>query len=304
MAGLQPGSPDPVRAVGGDGPAALYGGAKNGEAEEAVFGFLGARRKICPAKFAIHAPHTMDPINLAKQLAISTFTLAQTIGTGSLGDSYSLNLHSWRSSHAELRGEYYQRSTKRFEAPGYAIFSASRGSFLEEIEYGIRDEDGSIETVHREHGSAPFSITRASRENWNCEVPGVNGPLVRISRTADFTLLLEATIPKPSRMLATLGGWSRIHLRFPDSLPALSPCTSVPDRSGQNIIGGAPGEVPRTEPIFIRPASMKGTKVMPMSSRVILRPQRVNWIYWDAPRGFGPAIVFEGYVSAPKPEDR
>lgn len=63
----------------------------------------------------------MDPINLAKQLAISTFTLAQTIGTGSLGDSYSLNLYSWRTSHAELRGEYYQRSTKRFEAPGYAI---------------------------------------------------------------------------------------------------------------------------------------------------------------------------------------
>jgi hypothetical protein len=44
---------------------------------------------------------------------------------------------------------------------------------------------------------------------------------------------------------------------------------------------------------------MKGTTVIPVSARVIIQPQRVNWIYWDAPEGFGPTIVFEGYGAAP-----
>lgn len=242
---------------------------------------------------------TMDPISLARQFLTATFTLAQTIGTGSLGDTYTLSLHSWRTSYTDVRGEFYVRYTKKFETPGFAILSVSQGSFLEEDEYGILNEDGSVEIAHRDTSIAPFSITQASRENWNCDVPGINGPLAHISKMADFRLLLVGTIPKPTSTLTTLGGWARMHLRFPGSKLSFSPCTSLPDFTGQNILAAATNRFPRTEPVLIRPANMKGTTVIPVSARVIIQPQRVNWIYWDAPEGFGPTIVFEGYGAAP-----
>lgn len=241
----------------------------------------------------------MDPLDLAKKLFMATFTLAQTIGTGSLGDSYSLNLHSWHNSSTTLRGDFHASRRQKFEAPSYAIFSASRGNFLNEEEYGIADPDGTVETTWREVDESPFTITAASREHWNCSVPGTDGPLARISKTADFKLLMVATIPKASPLLSTLGGWSRIHIRFPGSRPALSPCNSMPDWSGQNASGTTPPGIPRTESVMLRPAVMKGTTAIPLSARAIIQPSRVNWIYWDAQLGFGPKIIFEAYGSAP-----
>ena len=245
----------------------------------------------------------MDPIDLAKKLFLATFTLAQTLGNGSLGDSYSLSLHSWQNSFTTLRGEFHTSRRQKFEAPSYAIFSASRGNFLNEEEYGIADPDGTVEITWKESSDLPFTITGASRENWNCSVPGANGPLALISKVSDFRLLLVATIPKASPMLSTLGGWSRTHIRFPGSRPALSPCNSTPDWSGQNVSGRTPDGIARTESVMLQPAVMKGTTVIPLSARAIIQPARVNWIYWDAQLGFGPLIVFEGYGAAPGPQE-
>lgn len=237
----------------------------------------------------------MDPINLAKQFFVSSFSLAQAINNGALGDAYDLSLHSWRSSKTEVRGEFLTSQSQKFEAPGYSIVSASRGSFLDVKEHGIVEPDGTVEIVWTESSSEPFSITQASRENWSCEVPGMNGPLARITRIADFKLLLVATIPKPSRLVRVLGGGARVHIEFPGSCPALSPCTSMEDFSGQNLLGAYPGGVARSDSVFLTPASLKGTTVIPPGARALIHPQRVNWVYWDAPLGFGPRIVFDGY---------
>jgi hypothetical protein len=241
----------------------------------------------------------MDPINTVIKLLMATITLAQTIGTGSLGDSYVLLLHSWRNEQTDIRGEFYYRQAKRYDAPKFTIIPAAQGSFLAVEEHGIVDEDGSVEIVASRVSRQPFPITQASRENWRCEVPGPNGPLARISKIADFKLMLVGTMPLPSRMLEILGGHSRLYLRFPGSGFALSPCTGLPDRTGQNVMGTIPGDIPRTEVVHVRPAVMKGTTVIPMSARVILQPQRVNWVYWDSERGFGPTLTFDGYCADP-----
>ena len=243
----------------------------------------------------------MDPIHIAIKLIQATFTLSRTLGTGALGDSYELSLYSWRESQTDIRGEFYLKRSRKYEAPTLGIISPALGSFLAVEEHGLVNEDGSIEIVARNVSREPFPITRASRESWRCAVPGTGDVrLARISRTADFKLLLVARIPIASRMLDILGGHSRLHLRFPGSQFALSPCDGRPEGSGQNILGSMPGFVPRTEPIHVRPAVMKGTSVIPWSARVIVQPQRVNWTYWDAEAGYGPTIVFEGYCADPR----
>jgi len=76
---------------------------------------------------------------------MATFIMAQAIGTGSLGDFYTLSLHAWQTSETHVRGAIHTRFGKKFEAPSYAIFSASRGSFIQQEEYGIVDDDGILE---------------------------------------------------------------------------------------------------------------------------------------------------------------
>ena len=242
----------------------------------------------------------MEPINLVVTTLTYTFAMAQQVGTGSLGDTYSLNLHSWRTTRTEVRGEFYYSRTQKYESPDHAILPLPIGSFLTIEQHGLLNEDGSVEIVASRESREPFPITEASRENWRCIVPGPNGPLARISKTSDFKLRVVATMPNSSRMLETLGGWCRFHVAFPDSRLASSPCNSTPDLTGQNIFGNAPRSYPRTEPVHVRPAVTKGTPVIPWSARAVIQPQRVNWVYWDGVQGFGPMLVFECYGPAPK----
>lgn len=238
----------------------------------------------------------MDPLNLAMTLILYTCTMSHSLGTGALGDSYRLSLHSWRTTDACIRGEFYHRRIMKHEAPTFAIVSPPMGSFLTVEEHGLVDEDGSVEVVSSTISREPFVISRASRENWRCKVMGTDGPLALVSKTADFKLMLTATLPKRSPWLETLGGWTRLHLRFPDSIAAMSPCDSRPDASGQNL----PGSFPRTHSIWVRPAPARWSTVVPSTARAIIHPQRVNWVYWDITLGFGPDIAFECYGAAPQ----
>ncbi len=237
----------------------------------------------------------VNPINLAMMLILQSCSLGHSLGTGSLGDTYGLSLHSWRTTEASIRGEFYHRRIMKHEAPAFAIVFPSNGSFLTVEEHGLVDADGTVEVVSSTTSREPFVISRASRENWRCEVMGSAGPLALLSKTSDFTLMLTATLPKRSPLLETLGGWTRLHLRFPDSIPALSPCDSRPDSSGQNI----PGLSPRTESIWVRPALPRWGTVPTTTARAIIHPQRVNWVYWDPILGFGPDLAFECYGAGP-----
>lgn len=242
---------------------------------------------------------TMEPLSIAITLFTSTAALAHTIGTGSLGDSYTLALYSWKNIQTDIRGEFVYRRTRRYEAPKFNIVGDSTGTFLSMEEYGIRDDDGRIEIVWTQESDATFVISQASRENWKCEIPGANGVLTRISKLADFRLMVIGTIPVRSLKLESLGGYSRLYIKFPGSCFALSPCNSQPDTRGQNILGTRSESIPRTEAAHLRPAVMKGSSVFPSTARVILQPQRVNWVYWDADKGFGPTLEFDGYCADP-----
>jgi len=224
--------------------------------------------------------------------------LAQLISTGSIGESHTLELSQWLKVHSDLRGAFWHRTTMSYRAPKLAIIG-TEPTFRTVFESALVTAGVRGPSVGQTN-SLPFVITSISRQNWKCTTVAEDGtPLVSISLLEDFRLTITSTIPKASALLSTLGGYARVKVLFAGSRPAFSPCTGLPDLSGMNVTVVRPASTPMSGPFHLKPAPLAGSAVIPTSARIEFQPARVNWEYWNAPEGFGPMIVHEGYSALP-----
>ena len=238
------------------------------------------------------------PIPLDMPSIGDLITISSAVFRDHVDCTFNLDLYQHRLSLEESRGAYWYRFDRTYSAPGAAIVGTVPPRVTTRWETAALNE-GTRGPVSQKVDHLPFAILSVGRQNWKCSIPMPDGGSVGFTLVEDLQLRISASIPAPSSYLSYMGGYCRLFVRHPSSQPALSPCTSLPDLSGQNAMAKSGLGLPVDGPFFLKPAVKKPGTFFTAGSWQIFRPSRVNWEYWNAVAGFGPVIKAEAYCSAP-----
>ncbi len=212
--------------------------------------------------------------------------------------TFNIELHQHHLALEESRGAYWYRFVRTYTDPGAAIIGKAPPRFTTHREAATLD-NGNRGPISQSDSHLPFPIFSVGRQNWKCSVPMPEGGSVGFTLVEDLQLRVSASIPAPSSYLSYMGGYCRLFVRYPSSEPSVSPCTSLPDVSGQNAMAKGGLGLPVDGPFFLKPAVRKPGSYLTAGSWQVFQPSRVNWEYWSSTAGFGPVIKPEAYCSAP-----